>query len=136
MKTDTRKLKAVLEAVLFASGEPLDIEKTAKTLLVDKESIVNCLGEIKEEYDGKSKAELIEQAAGMSRALMGKIPTLRSSATNLNIAPSPINYDMVIELTFDDMAGMGEFHVHPLHMELVKHLDSSCEALAAVDYEF
>ena len=50
MKTDTRKLKAVLEAVLFASGEPLDIEKTAKTLLVDKESIENSLSEMMEEY--------------------------------------------------------------------------------------
>lgn len=50
MKTDKQKLKSVLEAVLFASGEPLDIEKTAKTLLVDKESIENCLSEIMEEY--------------------------------------------------------------------------------------
>lgn len=50
MKTDKRKLKAVLEAVLFASGEPLDIEKTAKILLVDMESIENCLSEITEEY--------------------------------------------------------------------------------------
>lgn len=50
MKTDNRKLKSVLEAVLFASGEPLDIEKTAKTLLVDKESIENSLSEMMEEY--------------------------------------------------------------------------------------
>ena len=64
MKTDTRKLKAVLEAVLFASGEPLDIEKTAKTLLVDKESIVNCLGEIKEEYDGENHGIELLNLAG------------------------------------------------------------------------
>ncbi len=50
MKTDKQKLKSVLEAVLFASGEPLDIEKTAKTLLVDKESIENVLSEMTEEY--------------------------------------------------------------------------------------
>ena len=50
MKTDKQKLKSILEAVLFASGEPLDIEKTAKTLLVDKESIVNCLSEMMDEY--------------------------------------------------------------------------------------
>ena len=50
MKTDKQKLKSVLEAVLFASGEPLDIEKTAKTLLVDKESLENCLSEMMEEY--------------------------------------------------------------------------------------
>ena len=64
MKTDTRKLKAVLEAVLFASGEPLDIEKTAKTLLVDKESIENCLGEIKEEYDGENHGIELLNLAG------------------------------------------------------------------------
>ena len=50
MKTDKQKLKSVLEAVLFASGEPLDIEKTAKTLLVDKESLENCLSEMMEDY--------------------------------------------------------------------------------------
>ena len=50
MKTDKQKLKSVLEAVLFASGEPLDLEKTAKTLLVDKESIKNALSEMMEEY--------------------------------------------------------------------------------------
>lgn len=50
MTTEREKLKAVLEAVLFASGEPLDMEKTAKTLLVDKSTVENCLGEIAEEY--------------------------------------------------------------------------------------
>ena len=50
MTTDSQKLKAVLEAVLFASGEPLDMEKTAKTLLVDKATVENCLSEIAEEY--------------------------------------------------------------------------------------
>ena len=50
MKTEKKKLKAVLEAVLFASGEPLDIEKTAKALLVDKETIENCLSEMADTY--------------------------------------------------------------------------------------
>ena len=50
MTTEREKLKAVLEAVLFASGEPLDMEKTAKTLLVDKATVENCLSEIAEEY--------------------------------------------------------------------------------------
>lgn len=50
MKTDSKTLKAVAEAVLFASGEPLDIEKTAKILLVSKESLEECLIELQEEY--------------------------------------------------------------------------------------
>lgn len=52
MKTDSKTLKAVAEAVLFASGEPLDIEKTAKILLVSKESLEECLIELQEEYKG------------------------------------------------------------------------------------
>ncbi len=90
----------------------------------------------KEEANGKTKAENLAIAAEMSRNLMGKIPSLRSSATNLNSIPGPINYDMVIELTFDDAAGMNEFHVHPLHMELVNLLGVVAESLAAVDYEY
>lgn len=35
---------------MFASGEPLDIDKTAKILLTDKETLVNCLEELSEEY--------------------------------------------------------------------------------------
>lgn len=64
MKTDKQKLKAVLEAVLFASGEPLDIEKTAKTLLVDKESIENCLSEMTEEYKKDSHGIELLNLAG------------------------------------------------------------------------
>ena len=90
----------------------------------------------KDEFEGKTKAENIAKVAEMSRNLMGKIPTLRESATNLNCIPSPINYDLVIELAFDDQAGMQEFHVHPLHMELVKFADAAADGICAVDYEF
>lgn len=52
MTTDNANLSAVLEAVLFASGEPLDLEKTAKALLVDQETIENCLASLAEKYKG------------------------------------------------------------------------------------
>ena len=50
MKTDNKNLRAIAEAVLFASGEPLDVEKTAKILLVDKETLEECLVALQEEY--------------------------------------------------------------------------------------
>lgn len=50
MKTDSKTLTAIAEAVLFASGEPLDIEKTAKILLVSKESLEECLVSLQEKY--------------------------------------------------------------------------------------
>lgn len=51
MKTDSKKLTAIAEAVLFASGEPLDVEKTAKTLLVDKETFEECLIDLQKKYE-------------------------------------------------------------------------------------
>ncbi|MBQ8209314.1 MAG: SMC-Scp complex subunit ScpB [Clostridia bacterium] len=51
-KTDSKSLQAVAEAVLFASGEPIDVEKTAKILLVDKESLEECLVALQEKYKG------------------------------------------------------------------------------------
>lgn len=52
MKTDNKNLSAIAEAVLFASGEPLDVEKTAKILLVDKETLEECLISLQEKYKG------------------------------------------------------------------------------------
>ena len=91
---------------------------------------------LKETHAGRSREENAETLVQMSQALMGKIPSLRTSQTHKNDVPGPINYDVVIELTFDDEAGMQSFHVHPLHMELVKFADAASEALAAVDYTF
>ena len=48
---ENNNLAAVMEAVLFASGEPLDIEKASKALLVDKETIENVLSSIREKYN-------------------------------------------------------------------------------------
>lgn len=49
-KTDKTTLSAVLEAVLFAAGEPLETAKIAEVLLVDKETIENCLVDMAEKY--------------------------------------------------------------------------------------
>ncbi len=50
MITNNENLKALLEAVMFASGEPLDIDKVSKILFVDKETLLNVLSEITSEY--------------------------------------------------------------------------------------
>lgn len=90
----------------------------------------------KDSFEGRTGAENAAKAAEMSKGLVGKIPELRESATHLNCVASPINYDLVIELSFDDAAGMGAFHVHPLHMELVKFADAATDSISAVDYEY
>lgn len=50
--------------MLFASGEPLDIEKTAKTLLVDKETLENCLAEMTEDYKSADRGIELLNLAG------------------------------------------------------------------------
>ena len=91
---------------------------------------------LKEEYDGHSREENAEKLIGMSKSLVGKIPTLRFSETHADVAKSPISFDVVIELSFDDPEGLQSFHEHPLHMELVRFADAASEQLAAVDYVY
>ncbi len=50
--------------MLFASGEPLDIEKTAKTLLIDKETLENCLAEMTEDYKSADRGIELLNLAG------------------------------------------------------------------------
>lgn len=50
IKTDSVKLTAAVEAVLFASGEPIEAQRISEALLTDEETVKNCLDAIIERY--------------------------------------------------------------------------------------
>lgn len=47
---DNTNIDAVMEAVLFASGEPLDPDKLSKTLLIDSQEIIESFDRLQREY--------------------------------------------------------------------------------------
>lgn len=51
---DNTNIDAVMEAVLFASGEPLDPDKLSKTLLISPDEIRESLNRLQQEYLSRS----------------------------------------------------------------------------------
>lgn len=57
-------VKASLEALIFASPEPLTVEQMKKLLRVGEEEIFSALQELKEEYDNRRGGFILEESAG------------------------------------------------------------------------
>lgn len=68
--------------------------------------------------------------------LVGKVPSLRSMTVGVNVVPSPRAHTLALIATFDDVAGLEAYQVHPDHQEVAAHLRASSETIASVDFEF
>ncbi len=61
---DNTNIDAVLEAVLFASGEPLEAEKLSKTLLVSVDELTDSFERLRKEYSSSSHGITILNLGG------------------------------------------------------------------------
>jgi hypothetical protein len=77
----------------------------------------------------------LDKAAGVLRALKGKVPTLRSIEVGVDVVRSERSYDVALVSTFDDLAGLEAYRAHQLHVEAANYLRSVSSAIAAVDYQ-
>ena len=48
-------MKSIIESILFSIGEPISIEKLAKTLLKNRDSIKKAIDELTEEYEKENR---------------------------------------------------------------------------------
>lgn len=58
---DNKKIKSILESLMFVWGEPLDYKIAAKILEIDKKHIYNCFIELKNEYTLQNRGILIKE---------------------------------------------------------------------------
>lgn len=61
---DIKKIKSIIESMLFVWGEPLDYKIIADSLDLDKFYIRKCCRELKEEYQTNQKGILIQEIDG------------------------------------------------------------------------
>lgn len=67
--------------------------------------------------------------------LRGKVPVLRSLSVGADVVRSPRSYDVALVSTFDSLADLEAYQLHPAHQEVVRFLDTVRESTVAVDYE-
>ena len=71
----------------------------------------------------------------MLEGLVGKVPSLRSMVVGINVVDSPRAHTLALIATFDDLAGLEAYQVHPSHQEAATRLRAASSAIAAVDFE-
>ncbi len=75
-----------------------------------------------------------ETAAAMLRALVGKVPTLRSMEAGVNIKESERAFDLALIAVFDDMEGLAAYDAHPAHQEVRAFIKARRTGTVSVDF--
>ncbi len=77
----------------------------------------------------------MQKAKEMLDALVGKVPSLRTMEVGIDFSRSERAFDLSLYSTFDSKEGLGEYAVHPAHLEVVEFIKAVTEISKVVDYE-
>lgn len=69
------------------------------------------------------------------RGLPGTISEIRGFEVGLDVVRSERSFDLGLVSTFDDLAAMERYQVHPDHQAVVAKVRRLCEKVVAVDFE-
>ena len=69
-------------------------------------------------------------------ALPAKIAEIRSFEVGLNTLESDRSMDIVLISTFDTMADLSAYAIHPDHMDVVAYVRTVCEKTVSCDFPF
>ncbi|MBT1540381.1 Dabb family protein [Curtobacterium flaccumfaciens pv. flaccumfaciens] len=85
--------------------------------------------------------EDLDRAASIARirelltGLTGTIGSIRSLEVVENVAYPEKNSDVAVVATFDDLAGLDEYQVHPAHQAAAAEIRDLVAARAAIDWQ-
>lgn len=79
--------------------------------------------------------ENIERTREVLEGLEGKVPTLRSLEVGVDVIKKERSFDIALTATFDDLAGLEAYQVHPEHLKVVEFIATVRDSVVAVDYE-
>ena len=73
---------------------------------------------------------------GELRALPEKIDVIREFEVGEDVLRSPRSWDAVLIATYDDLDALQKYARHDDHLPIVMKLQSMCDAIGSVDYEY
>ena len=77
-----------------------------------------------------------DEAVGQLRGMDGRIESLRSLEAGSNVVESDRAYDVAVQTTFDDLAGLKVYADHEVHQPVIAWIRAHCSSIVAIDYEF
>lgn len=92
---------------------------------------------LKEEANGKTAKENLEGALELLKNFEQEIPSLVhfEARTNSKEAPES-NYELALVCDFNDIQGLNEYQVHPVHKNFGAYITPVRESRACIDYEY
>jgi Stress responsive A/B Barrel Domain len=86
----------------------------------------------------KPEASHAERKAALDelRALPDKIDVIRSFEVGEDILQSPRSWDAALIATYDDLEALQKYQRHDDHLPVVMKLQSLCDGIGSVDYEY
>lgn len=93
------------------------------------------LWKLKEEADGRSRAQIAAKMKHDLEALAPVIPAIRHLEVGINIIPSEAAFDVALYSEFATRADLDTYQAHPAHQAVVGFVRSVVTARHVVDYE-
>ena len=84
---------------------------------------------------GKSKEENMETVRARLLALRGIVPEIQGMEIGKDVLHSEMSYDMALYMTFDSLAALEAYKVHPEHKKISAFVKEVRIARACVDFE-
>lgn len=91
--------------------------------------------QLKNEANGKSKAENALMIKEKLEALSGQIVGLRKIEVGINLPTYPTNYDVVLYSELDSKEALDFYQQHLLHQAVLPFVREVVSGRVAVDYE-
>ncbi|MEC0369039.1 Dabb family protein [Paenibacillus chibensis] len=79
--------------------------------------------------------ESVDKTADMLRAMKGRIPQLLAIEVGVDVIHSERSFDIALVTEVSSLEDLQAYQVHPVHQEVVRHLNEVKEISVSVDYE-
>ncbi|MFD0868431.1 Stress responsive A/B Barrel Domain [Chlamydia abortus] len=84
----------------------------------------------------KERSEaVVSETVNVLRNMEGKIPQLRYIEVGVDVLHTERSYDIALITKFDTLDDLQAYQVHPVHQEVIRHMNNVRESSVAVDYE-
>lgn len=92
---------------------------------------------LKAEANGKTAKENLEGALERLTNFQQEIPSLVHFEARTNAPEADeTNYELALVCDFNDMQGLNEYQVHPVHKNFGAYITPVRESRACIDYEY
>lgn len=86
-------------------------------------------------FKPESSAEEISGLIRDLQQLPSRIADIRGFEVGCDVVRSERSFDLALVSTFDDLAALQRYQVHPDHLPVVAKVKQLCASVAAVDFE-